>query len=79
MMLQPAEAVDWHSTHAREELLIALTGQMVLEIQSRAHRATRIVLRAGQCLFLPCQTEHRVINRSRANAHYLYVTGPTDG
>ena len=70
--------MDWHSTRSREEILIALAGRVSLEVQSAAHVTRRIPLRAGQCVFLPTQTLHRVVNRSRAKAQYLYVTAPLD-
>ena len=41
--------------------------------------ARRRLLRAGQCALLAKDTLHRVVNRSRATARYLYVTAPADG
>ena len=70
--------MDWHSTRSREELIIALAGRVSLEVQSTARIGHRIPLRTGQCVFLPTQTLHRVVNRSRAKAQYLYVTAPSD-
>ena len=74
MRLAPAQAVDWHSTDAREELLIALQGTVCVEREDGRRRITATSLPAGQCAFLPCATIHRVVNRSRKAAHYLYVT-----
>ncbi|MBI3319373.1 MAG: cupin domain-containing protein [Candidatus Omnitrophica bacterium] len=74
MILAPAQAVDWHSTDAREELLIALRGTVCVERKDGRKRITTISLLAGQCAFLPCATRHRVVNRSLRIAHYLYVT-----
>ena len=78
--------MDWHSTRSREELLILLAGQVDLEAERPRPRASpaqrrgasrgrlrRVALRAGQCAFLPKRTLHRVINRSSADARYLYV------
>jgi len=75
VVLKPDGVMGWHSTLAREELLIALEGRFDVDIQrSRGGRRT-VRLRDGQCLLLPRQTLHRVVNRSRAGARYLYVTG----
>ena len=68
--------MDWHSTRTREELLIALTGQLHLEVQHPAGRIERRTLRAGHCVFLPRQTVHRLVNCSSATARYLHVTAP---
>ena len=75
VVLQPGEVMDWHSTHAREELLVALAGRVRVEVRS-AHRLRRLSLTSGMCAFLPRQTLHRVVNRSPAAARYLYVTAP---
>ncbi len=66
--------MDWHSTEAREELLLAMAGAVELQIRSRS-TVRRRALRAGQCAFLPARTRHRVVNRSRTPARYVYVTG----
>ena len=70
----------WHSTRLREELLIALTGTMHVEIEPPAKGRTRsLILKAGDCVFLPRATVHRVVNRSPGAARYLYVTAPATG
>ena len=74
MILAPDQAVDWHSTGVREELLIALQGTVCVERQDGRRRIIATSLLAGQCAWLSCATIHRVVNRSRKTAHYLYVT-----
>lgn len=74
MILAPTQAVEWHSTDVREELLIAVQGTLCVERENGRRRVISTNLRAGQCAFLPCSTVHRVVNRSRKVAHYLYVT-----
>ena len=77
--LATREGIDWHSTRGREELLIALAGQVRVEIRSfpsLPRRLGRVTLKAGQCALLPRHTLHRVINRSAGKASYLYVTAP---
>ena len=74
VVLRPGEVMDWHSTHAREELLIALAGCAQLEVQLAPRRTRRVTLKAGVCAFLPCEMVHRVVNRSPRVTRYLYVT-----
>ena len=76
VVLQHGQIMDWHSTQSREELLITLSGTVTVEVQSAPRRICRLPLGAGRCLFLPTQTRHRLVNRSRTTAHYLYVTAP---
>ena len=76
VVLPPGGVMDWHSTHAREELLVALAGRVRVEVRS-AHRLRRLTLKAGTCAFLPRHTLHRVVNQSSLMARYLYVTAPT--
>ena len=79
VVLRPGEMMAWHSTRDREELLVALSGQLQLEYcgsRTASPHACRRSLRAGQCAFLPRVTLHRVVNRSRTLAAYLYITAP---
>lgn len=75
MRLKPGEGVEWHTTGAREEVLIILGGSIRLDLMPpRGPRASR-TLSAGRCAFLPRRVRHRVVNRSRRVARYLYITG----
>ena len=74
VVLRPGGMMDWHSNGAREELLIALAGRIRIELRSSFRRSRRLALAAGHCALLPSRTLHRVINRSRRLAKYLYVT-----
>ena len=74
MLLPPEASVAWHSTGAREELLIGLAGEVLVEIR-RARRVRRVALAAGWSLWLPPSLPHRVINASTTPVRYLYVTG----
>ena len=75
VVLNAGQCMDWHSTHDREELLIALRGQVRVDVASSRITHHRRLL-AGHCLFIPQQTRHRVVNRSRRLAAYCYVTAP---
>ena len=76
VILKPGEAMGWHSTGPREELLLALAGRVRIEVQPRRRRAQSVALTVGQCAFLPTRTPHRVVNQSRSIARYLYITAP---
>ncbi len=75
--LQRGEIMEWHSTHQREELLIAFVGVVDVEVSTAAGTTRRFTVTSGECAFLPSETLHRVVNRSRRSASYLYVTAPT--
>ncbi len=68
--------MDWHSTRTREELVLVLSGAVELETAGPHSRVRRLRLKAGQCAFLPSRLLHRVVNRSHAQAAYIYVTAP---
>ena len=74
--LRPRGVMEWHSTRGREELVMALTGTLSIEVASSPPRVHRLSLQHGQCAFLPARTRHRVVNRSRGRARYIYVTAP---
>jgi uncharacterized cupin superfamily protein len=73
--LKPGEAMRWHSTKDREELIIILAGQVQLEVERPHSRRGRTTLQAGQCALLPRHMLHTVVNRSARTARYLYITG----
>ena len=75
VVLKPSEVMPWHSTEGREELLIILAGRVHLETEPLSGRPVHVLLKAGQCAWLPRRTSHTVRNRSRRTARYLYVTG----
>ena len=75
VVLDPQQAMACHSTGTREELLIAVAGRLVVEARPSARETRRIAMQRGQALFLPRHTPHTVVNRSRARAAYLYITG----
>ena len=71
--LGPGGVVAWHTTGRREELLVSLEGCVTLEVRARGLRRAR--MRAGQSMWLPPGTRHRVVNDGRRLARYIYVTG----
>ena len=74
VILGPGRSVAWHSTGPREEVVIMIAGTARLE-WLQAARLRRATLAAGHSAFLPRQTTHRVVNRSRRPARYVYLTG----
>ncbi len=69
------EQMDWHSTGEREELLLGVAGRVRVELQG-SRRIRRMTLTAGQSVFLPRGTKHRVVNAFARAGSYVYVTGP---
>ena len=76
VVLKPGGVIDWHSTRTREELLIALEGRCEVDIQRPRGTQRTIRLQHSQCLLLPSQTLHRVVNESTKPVRYLYITAP---
>ena len=72
--LGPGDVMDWHTTGDREELLLGMAGCVRVELEG-PRRIRRIVLAAGQSLFLPHRIRHRVVNASGRAGSYVYVTG----
>ncbi len=73
--LLPEEAMHWHTTGAREELILVLEGQVRVETKPPRGRAKAMQACSGQSVFLPKGTAHRIVNLSRKSASYVYVTG----
>ena len=72
--LRPGARMAWHTTGAREELLIAVQGGVIVETRAQ-RRMRRTALAGGYALFLPPHVEHQVVNVGRSPARYIYVTG----
>ncbi|MBI2884660.1 MAG: cupin domain-containing protein [Candidatus Omnitrophica bacterium] len=70
--LKPGDVMPWHSTGAREEVIIVLAGRLELRLADGAGRTRRVA--AHQCVFLPMRTRHSVFNAARAPVRYLYIT-----
>ena len=71
--LSPGQAVEWHSTRHREEVILVFRGAVSLEVGDR-HRVRAMRLSEGETAFLRPQVWHRVVNRAHRQAHYLYIT-----
>lgn len=73
--LKRGGAMDWHTTGPREELLFAVIGSVSVEVRPVSGRSRRLGLRPNECVWLPGQTVHRVLNIGSGIARYVYVTG----
>ena len=73
MQLAPGDAIGWHSTKSREELLLVLSGILSLEVDASGRTRVRR-LKAGTAIYLPSHVTHRVRNASRHPLRYVYVT-----
>lgn len=74
VVLETGQAIAWHSTGSREEILIAVQGAIRIEYRDGSSRPHATTLTQGQCAFLPRAMRHRVVNRSGRVARYLYLT-----
>ena len=74
VVLRTGGVMEWHSTRTREELLLVLMGRLQLEARASSGRMRTLTLTSGEYAVIPSQTWHRLRNRSRARARYLYVT-----
>ena len=75
VVLRRGACMDWHTTAAREELLLVLAGRLAVETRRGRQRLRRVALQDGQSLFLPPATAHHVLNAGARAARYIYVTG----
>lgn len=73
--LPPGSMMPWHSTREREELLLVVRSALRVEIVRPRQQVAIRQLQAGQSLWLPSQTIHRVVNTERRCSLYVYVTG----
>ena len=74
MHVAPGEMVEWHSTDEREELLLVVSGTLLLDVETPAHRRAAREVQAGGAVYLPSHVRHRVRNQSRRRLVYVYVT-----
>ena len=72
--LPAGEAVEWHSPRRREEVILIFRGSVSLEVRDGDGRIHATRLTDGRLAFITPQVWHRVVNRSRRQAHYLYIT-----
>jgi mannose-6-phosphate isomerase-like protein (cupin superfamily) len=73
VILQPGEDVGSHTTGHHEELVIVQEGEGHFDLRGR----DRLKIRSGQCVYVPPNTEHDVINTSHNVLRYIYVVAPT--
>lgn len=73
--LPPGGVMPWHSTRQREELLLVLQAAVCVDLVRPGQRIRAQQVQAGQSLWLPAQTIHRVVNTGHRRARYVYVTG----
>lgn len=70
--LRADETVGWHTTGAREELIIVLAGTG----EARFREKPAITVRAGEALYVPPQCEHDLASTGPEPLRYIYVVAP---
>jgi len=73
--LGPGQSCGQHSTEAREELLVFLSGHGRLEIQNEDERSVG----SGYIAYIPPHTLHNVINDQPEPLVYIFCVAPVQG
>jgi quercetin dioxygenase-like cupin family protein len=71
--LASGEEMPRHTTGAREELIIVISGKILLLLEGEK-KTRSIALVSGKSIFIPKNTWHGVLNKSKSPARYVYVT-----
>jgi len=66
--LSAGEDVGEHITEKKEELIIILEGTATIVIDGKVKTMSK-----GECYFIPENTKHNVINRSKNKLEYVYT------
>jgi len=70
--LPAGETVGWHTTGAREELIIVLAGAG----QARFRKKAAIPVRAGDAVYVPPECEHDMASSGPEPLRYIFVVAP---
>jgi quercetin dioxygenase-like cupin family protein len=70
--LPAGASVGWHTTGAREELIIVLAGAG----EARFRETPAIAVGAGAAAYVPPQCEHNMVNTGPEPLRYIYVVAP---
>lgn len=68
--LEPNEEIGEHSTENGEEFILVLEG-----VATVMNNNEKIFLQKNQCVFIPQQSRHNVINEGKELLIYLYFVG----
>ncbi len=71
VVLRSGESVGEHVTAGREEVIIVLSGEAVVEDEGARQRVA-----AGQLAYIGPERRHNVFNLSASELRYLYVVTP---
>ncbi len=68
--LEPGKDIGEHSTERGEEFIVVLEGEATVVCGD-----DKAVLAKGQCVFIPQDSLHNVMNRSNEKLIYVYFVG----
>lgn len=71
VFLAPGTECGLHSTLAREECLVFLTGAGIARI-----RGNDLPVAAGKVCYIPPHTEHNILNTGQAPLTYVFTVSP---
>jgi len=68
VVLKPGENVGLHITEKREEVIVILEGNAMVEDEKERQNVT-----VGQIIYIPPETKHNVTNIGDNNLRYIYI------
>ena len=69
VILQPGEEVGYHVTDNREEVILILEGEAVVELEGENEQ----VVKKDYLVYIPTNKEHNVRNKSDRLLRYIYL------
>ncbi len=72
VILAPGEEIGEHSTEAREEALVILSGQAEISCAGSPAQAVS----ADSLVYIPAQTKHNVRNAGKQTLKYVFIVTP---
>ena len=73
VVLKKGEEIGPHSTDEKEEMIIILKGEAILEIEGDNKK-----IQPGHIVYIPKNTGHNVRNDSEVTLKYIYITALLD-
>ena len=69
VILQPGEEIGYHVTDNREEVILVLEGEAVVELEGENEQ----VVKKDHLVYIPTNKEHNVRNKSDRLLRYIYL------
>jgi mannose-6-phosphate isomerase-like protein (cupin superfamily) len=66
-LLKQDEAVPWHCTSGKEEIIAVLKGVATVRVANKTHH-----VKAGNLAYIPPESQHKIENKNKQDLEYLY-------